>query len=300
MSVQQSDAWGETVTMPRQRWNLRWLRFSLRSLLLVVTIVAIFLSMRVNQAEKQRKAIVAVKQLGGWVHYGFEFRDGDGMYQAGSRSWVPQWILDRTGVDLFHNVVEVNMVYNNEGPKRLNNYETSDQVSHHLTSFHRLKRLLLNDTQASDSLLRVVGRLKYLEEIYMWNAATVTDRGAAFLRYPPKLRSIHLSHSQITDESLRVFGQMPKLEELSLQGNQFTDEGLSYLKNLAQLRSLWVDMGVTNITDEGVESLFNLKALEELGIQQTYVTEEKVQQLKSELPNLKKVYHSYIPLDFRR
>jgi hypothetical protein len=298
MSVQQSDAWGETVTTTQHRHILRWLRFSLRTLLLVVTIAAIFLSMRVNQAEKQRNAIVSVKQLGGWVHYGFEFRDGT--FQAGSRSWVPRWILDRTGIDLFHNVVEVNMVYNNDGPTRLDNHTTSDQVSLHLTSFHRLKRLFLKDTQASDSLLRVVGRLKYLEEIHMWNAATVTDRGAAFLGNLPKLRSIHLSHSQITDESLRVFGQMPRLEKLSLQGNQFTDAGLSYLKNLAQLRSLWVDMGVTNITDEGVEFLFNLKALEELGIQQTYVTDEKVQQLKSELPNLKKVYHSCVPLDLRR
>ena len=44
----------------------RWLRFSLRALLLLLAVVACWLGVQVNQAQKRRAAIAAVNEAGGF------------------------------------------------------------------------------------------------------------------------------------------------------------------------------------------------------------------------------------------
>src|SRR6185369_10233433 len=116
-------------------------------------------------------------------------------------------------------------------------------------AFPRLRELLLKESQASDECLAAAAKLPLLEKIYCWDAAKVTDAGTAHLSRLSRLKHIHISGSQITDESLRTFGTMPQLEQLSLQQNQFTDRGLSYVKNLKHLKALVVDLGPTDISD---------------------------------------------------
>ena len=44
----------------------RWLRFSVRTLLLLTVVVACWLGVQVNQAQKRRAAITAVREAGGF------------------------------------------------------------------------------------------------------------------------------------------------------------------------------------------------------------------------------------------
>src|SRR4030095_10177293 len=128
----------------------------------------------------------------------------------------------------FHDVVHINMVYNNDG-KRLDNHQVTDAVKYQLAAFPRLRELLLKESQATDDCLAAAGSLSQLEKLYCWDAAELTDLGTSHLRRLTRLKHIHVTRSQITDESLRTFGAMWQLEELSLQENHFTDGGLSYL-----------------------------------------------------------------------
>jgi internalin A len=120
----------------------------------------------------------------------------------------------------------------------------------------------------------------------------VTDAGVAQLRHLRTLRYVHLSKSQISDESLRIFGAMPRLEGLSLQGNAFTDAGLAHLAKLNRLKELWIDLGDTDITDAGLEYLRGLKSLEGLAISDSHATPEGVAKLKQALPRLKTIHYS--------
>ena len=61
--------------MPSERFR-KHLRFSLRSLMLLVLILAVFLGWRANKARQQRRVVAAVEAYGGWVHYDYESVSG--------------------------------------------------------------------------------------------------------------------------------------------------------------------------------------------------------------------------------
>jgi hypothetical protein len=265
-----------------------WLRFSLRTLLIALTVFGVWLGLRVNAARRQQQAVEAVAQLGGWVRYDFEAVDGKHNRVPGATSWVPAWLLERTGPDLFHDVVEVNMVYSSH-QGRQDNAQGNDAIKDHLHAFPRLEWLLLKEGQASDKCLAAVGRLPRLKRLYCWDARLATDAGVAHLGKLQNLEYIHISESNLTDKSLGTFGQLRKLEGLSLQGNAFTDAGLAHLQGLDKLTDLWVNMGKSHMSDAGLSELSGLSSLEVLAIQGD-ITEEAVLELQRKLPNLKTVY----------
>jgi hypothetical protein len=271
------------------RYRLRTLtQFRLGSLLLGVTLFGIWLGVRANIAKHQKIGVPEIQRCGGWVRYDFQM-DSQRKPVPGAKSWVPQRILALTGLDFFHDVVEVNMVFDDSGPKRVDNSRTDFDLSKHIEDFPRLRRLVLKSTQASDQCLEAASHLPYLEQICCWNARNVTDAGTTHLRRLRRLTHIHITQSKITDESLRVFGAMPQLELLSLHQNHFTDRGLAYLRNLKHLKTLYVHHGTTEITDAGLAELASLQRLERLAIRQTTVTPEAVAKLKQAVPTLQTV-----------
>jgi hypothetical protein len=132
-----------------------------------------------------------------------------------------------------------------------------------------------------------VGQLRELEEIYMWDAKNLSDKGIGRLADLRRLKSIHASFSQITDESLRIFGRMSQMERLSLQGNHFTDRGLAHLAGLSRLDGLYIGIGDCQVTDAGLVYLEGLPVLTFLELQESKVTDQGVRRLQDKLPKLK-------------
>jgi hypothetical protein len=56
-------------TSGKPRRKRRWLQFGLPTLLGLVPLAAVVLALIVNPAERQRRAVAAVRNLGGAVHY---------------------------------------------------------------------------------------------------------------------------------------------------------------------------------------------------------------------------------------
>jgi beta-lactamase regulating signal transducer with metallopeptidase domain/protocatechuate 3,4-dioxygenase beta subunit len=202
--------------------------------------------------DAEREAAAAIRELGGWYN-----------------------------LDDESHVVEVNMVYYDEDGIRRDNNQTSDEALKHVAAFPRLKGLFLKEGQASDEGLSNVRGLTNLERVFMWDAARVTDKGAAELAALPNLQYIHLSNSQITDEAIRLWQRLPKLHGLSLQGNRFTDRGLEYAAQIPNLREFFVGNGETAITDAGLAYLAELPSLERLDLQRTGVTDAGLAPLES-------------------
>jgi hypothetical protein len=269
---------------------LRCLRFRLRTLLVLLTLASIWLAMHVNAARRQQKAVAAIREYGGWMRYDFQFPSGEFSHQdfdqkAGSP--VPAWLLQRFGIDMFHDVVQVSLNYSEDSGKREENGNQTDKAIVWLPDFPKLRVLLLQGNQIRDESMAHLAALRYLECLMMWDAHGISDNGIVHLQDLEHLKYIHLSESKITDRSLEIFSRMPQLEGLSLQFNDFSDAGVSKLSDMRNLTALWVcgAKGHRNrITDASLDLLSQLPKLTSLGVQNTDVTASGVDKFKRELP----------------
>jgi hypothetical protein len=69
---------------PQQR-KRRWLQFSLRTLLVAVTLLAVWLGLWTDRARRQRVAVQRVRELGGDIRYDYE-------NQKGGQPPGPEWL----------------------------------------------------------------------------------------------------------------------------------------------------------------------------------------------------------------
>jgi hypothetical protein len=79
-----------------------------------------------------------------------------------------------------------------------------------------------------------------------------------------KVRSLDLSSTVVTDESLEQLTGLTSLEELLLNGTEVGDAGVKHLEGLSGLRKL--DLAETRLTAVGVGSLKGLINLRELNL----------------------------------
>jgi hypothetical protein len=215
----------------------------------------------------ERDAAETIRDLGGW-------------YQ-----------LDKEG-----HVVEINMVYHEEGGVRNdNNYTDSDEALRIAPAFPRLTRLYLHKRQATDESLKYLIDLKGLQTFFIWDATAITDVGARHLAHLENLENIHLGSSQMGDAALEALSRLPKLSRMSLQKNAFNDAGLAHLAEMRCLRALWIGMSKGKITDAGLAHLSGLEDLEELDVQQSQITDAGLEHLKG-LRNLRSLYLSTAPV----
>jgi hypothetical protein len=200
----------------------RWFRFSLRTLLVFVTIASAgfgWIGMQVRKVHRQRVAVEAIKKMGGCLFYDYEvaaFLDDippkDPSIRPAAIPPGPEWLRKVVGDDFLAKVVKVDRV-----PA-----EFSDDAMVHFATLVTLRQLDLNFTD-------------------------VTDAGLGYLEGLRDLQALDLGHTQVTDAGLVHFKQLDKLRWLNLTKTDVTDSGLIHLRQLAQLRDLYLlDTQVTN------------------------------------------------------
>ena len=89
--------------------NHRWLRLSLRTLLVLLTIGCVWLGLFANQVRQQRQVIHWITNLGGAVVYYDYQLDERCMPVRSVKPPAPIWLCEMVGVDCFANVAHVNI-----------------------------------------------------------------------------------------------------------------------------------------------------------------------------------------------
>ena len=114
--------------MPGERIR-KYLRISLRTLMVLVLIFAVLLGWQVNKARQRRRVVAAVEKYGGWVHYDYEFVGGK--LTPGQEPWAPRWLRAVLGDEFFRELSYVSLVYDYPGGKRKENanFEPCDDAS---------------------------------------------------------------------------------------------------------------------------------------------------------------------------
>lgn len=251
----------------RQPPPRRWLRFSLRTIFVLVTLYCGWLAFLTFRAQEQHRAVNRIEQLHGAVGYGFEI-DVDGNWKRNAQPLVPAWIRGRMGEDYFRSVAIVNF-HENADPtdddlrvladlcdvQQLsfsNCRKITDNGLSHLSNLAHLKILVLDGTSILGPGLRNLLPLRHLEGL-TFSSTPLSDDGLEYLAAMPHLRWLHLNDTDISDDGLRRLSKSRSLQSLQLVNTRVTDAGLKHLESLDGLET--VLLRGTKATPEGRAAL---------------------------------------------
>lgn len=242
-------------------------RFSLRTALLLLTVLTVFyatLGWKVDRARKQREAVNWVAQADGHVTYEYEMENGSGSLRA------PKWFVNVVGVDLLDNVTGVHLtgaqiralsqlaVLEDLTVLNLDHTRVSDISP--LMPMGKLEALFLTNTDVSDvAALAGLTKLQWL----ILNNSKVRD--VTPLAGLTVLQTLDLSHTKVKD--LTPLTAMKKLKRLDLQRTLVSDA--TPLADLTQLKML----GLSNTPLNDVTALADLSSLTQLDLQNTRVSD---------------------------
>jgi|SRR6185295_10831747 len=137
----------------------RWLRFSLRSLLLLVLVLAVSFAWMIHKAKEQGIAVAALTKMGCQCEVAYD--------KAGNRpATVLEWFRWVVGEE---EPRSVNWV-------RCSGSQITDTDLVHLNGLSRLKVLNLEGSHITDAGLVNLQGLTHLEELYL-NESQLTDAG---------------------------------------------------------------------------------------------------------------------------
>ena len=281
----------------------RWLRFSLRSMLLLVVVIAIPIAWKVNRARNQRVVVAELEKLNADLIYDYQIVATNGVrsYDFYAPPPGPKWLTALLGKEYF---VEV-------------------------------RKVCADGAAVTNETLALIAKLPDIEQVELVNLDSepgITDDGLVHFSKMQSLQAIVLHSNRIsgvglehltglkrlttlmaigwnTDASLEHVSKLKSLEDLSLiEVRRITEKGLAQIAKLRNLRSLCIgtggwngdDSGIRdcmNVTESGLANLYELKNLESLTLNTTRVTRIGRDKLQKALPNCQIQWNSNGPND---
>jgi hypothetical protein len=239
----------------------RYLRFSVRGLLILVLLIGGWLGWLAQTARTQREAVAAILNANGAIRYDWQGASFASVEPA--QPMATSWLARTIGQDYLHSVVLVAL------PARLFMSPPNDGIR----PFER-----------ADFVMAQLKGLRKLSALHL-TGSDVRDSGLSHLEGLTELSELHLGFTQTTDSAIAHVRGLANLSDLNLRRTRITDAGLSHLTGLTKLSAL--DLVDTRITDAGLAHLKSLSNLKTLEVRDTHVTDAGARELQKALPNLK-------------
>ncbi|PHS12117.1 MAG: hypothetical protein COA78_08735 [Blastopirellula sp.] len=233
---------------------MKWLpklRFSMRTLFILVTLLCVLLvplSVKLYQAQQQRLAVEWVRANGDFVLYDYQ----DGILSSNAPTDY-LWLRSILGDDFFDAVTGVFIIN-----------PTITDISQ-LTHLQSLEKVILDVPQKAD--LSPLGSLKQLDDLELTFSSekSFTAKNIAVLSKLDCSLDIHLS-GQFMDD-LRPIQQLNNIRHLTIADAQVTD--LAPLTHLTQLETL----GIWGTPVKDISALSNLSRLKRLSLYDTQIND---------------------------
>ncbi len=281
------------------------LRFSLRSLLVVVTLLAIWIGIQTTKAKRTRIALDRIAALGGNVRFAHQY-DASGTFDGSAKPNGPRWLRNLLGGEYFDRVVYINLADSEVTDDDLSAIATlgdvktfwlartsiTDQGAKHLAKMKNLESLFLAGTAIGDEGLRHLRSLSKITGITL-NDTRITDQGLAQLSCHQGLVSLNVSGNQISGEGLVNVHDLPKLEYMDLKRTQVTNSSLMILGE--RTTPWWLDVRDTAVTDEGIAHLIHVTSLTRIEFNVGQARPDTIDLLRRELSNCTVVIHRAAP-----
>ena len=282
----------------------RLYRFRLRTLIIVISMLAIWLGLLTYRAETQRKAVEVIERAGGKVS---EYSRGFTV------KFAPKWIQELAGEHYFFTAksVQFSSVQSNSIFPELIDWtpspisrETIRAISrlphissltfdHNPVRFNDIAELteltslkVLQLSFAPDSSFRDTSQLLRLSQFIELRTLIISELPKvsgqlSFLRNLSKLKHLTIESAQLGQEDLKHIGTLSKLESLTLGGIAIDGATLASLKSLEVL----LLRDELELSDEIFEALVSLKHLKGLGLPYSSGSEERIEELQHALPS---------------
>ncbi len=261
-----------TDSPPRPR--RRWLRFSLRFLLLLVAVLAIPLSWKVNCVRNQRAVVAELMRLNGLVGYHHQLRSVR-VARRTAEPPGPKWLTAFLGDDFFAEVILVSV----------GGEQVTDKTIYQVASLPHLNTLSISSNSISDAGVKSLARHSGLDSLTV-TSAKVTEQGLMQLTGLKGLKHLSLGLFSVGDSELESITVLKQLESLDLHGMPaISDKTLDRLPKLNNLRHL--SLRDVPITDVGLLHLYGMSKLESLRLVQTQASLEGMIERHNALPNCK-------------
>jgi hypothetical protein len=259
----------------------RRFRFSLKRLLIAVTLISFLLSLQVGRL-RRAQARHSITALGGTMglgggNSGLSYAVED-EHEDSNKPFRPQWlrrslayVLDNASFDRVVSVC-------------FRGSEINDADLVHLEPLPNIEVMNLAYTRVTDAGLVHLEGLTNLQRLSLHHTHIT---GLEHLKGLTKLSDLSLDNTQVTDSGLQHLTVLTSLKTLYLNNTQITDAGLVHLKGLTNLQSL--NLHHTHKTSTGLEHLKGLTNLNRLTLDNTQVTDSGLQHL-TVLTSLKTLY----------
>jgi Leucine-rich repeat (LRR) protein len=214
-STESSNA-SRRLALLRHLWPRRkWLQISLRTFLLAIVALAIWLAWLTDRARRQERLVNKVIAFGGGDVLFTHEVGADGKRTDANAVPSPPWLRQLVGDHYFFTL---HSVYSNG---------LDDDDLKELANFPSVELLQLGQRH--------------------------TDRGMQHIVGLKNLRTIDIESHGLTDESLTYFAQLPKLQTLAVTGARISDDGLMPLSAATNLK--YLGLMDTCVTQAGVNRL---------------------------------------------
>lgn len=196
--------------MGRMATRRRWLQFSLRGFLIVLTIGCVWLGSMAERAHIRWRAVETILNAGGWVVYG-----GD----LDAETSVLEPTEEHFSLDVLYPVTEVHLA----------RVTVDDDV---LSAIARLEGLLVVSAPNTGITDVGVSRLADLPnlEMLLLSRTRITDAGLSHFKRLRTLRYLGLRETQVTDAGLQELASLRNLDCADLTATHATYHGLRRLR----------------------------------------------------------------------
>lgn len=241
----------EDAIAPRAPALRRWLRFRLRTLLIIVGVIASILGDHLLAVRRQQAAVAIVRARDGYVGYEFE---GEPFDEYGFRIRKlrpsPSMFERLLGDDFLHALTEIS----------------------------------LNASDLADSDLDILVGAPRIEKVSLSNWV-VTDRGLQTLALLPRLETLRLEDIKLCEVEFRRLPDFRQLHHLKLLGSDPSlENNLASLAKIPRLTSLFL-LGPA-FSDWTLEQLKSCRRLKHLTLIATRATPTGKRKLEAALPHL--------------
>lgn len=258
--------------------NRRWLRFSLRGLLVLILLLALplgWLAQQIRRSQRETSFAAQVREAGGEARFD---------YNAAGPTYSPSppkghWLLRAAfGKNLFSYLclVDLSQVADPnpfaDGLGRMSQVDTlilpagplSDELIDGVAALPNLWSLTLDGSAVTPEEIRRLIASKSIGALQLGGAAAA-DEILEELRHDDHLPQLTILSGPTTDRGMQAISEIDSLYFLDIQQTPaVTDEGFPYLAKPPNLTVLRIEG--TQITEKCVDALANMPKLERLEI----------------------------------